>query len=138
MTRPIEEHEISALIDGQLAPQRAAEVRAAIRQDPVLGTEYERLQAADLRWASAARTADFKPRVSLDRPSPSPDRATAWLVAALGCTAVAARLLPKVLPVDLPVAVGIHTLALIAVLAAVAWLSRTTPNATDAEFACVP
>jgi anti-sigma factor RsiW len=138
MTRPIEEHEVSALIDGQLDRQRAAEVRAAIRQDPALGAEYERLQAADRRWASAARTADFLPRVSLDRPSPSPDRATAWLVAALGCTAVAARLLPKVLPVDLPVAVGIHTLALIAVLAAVAWLSRTTPNATDAEFACVP
>ena len=128
MTRPIEEHEISALIDGQLEPQRVAEVRSAIEQNAALRAEYERLLADDRTWTAAARTAQFIPAVHLGTVSPPSIGGRVWVAAVL-IMALGGRLLPKVLPMDLAAAMLVHGLLLVAIVTAVVWIGeRTTPQ----------
>lgn len=129
MTRPVEEFEVSALIDGELDPTRAAEVRRAIERDPGLHAQFLRFAAADRAWAGAARSAQFVPAVVRDAVSPWPSRARAWVVTALALVTVVGRMVPKVLPVDLVAAMLVHGLVLAAVIAVVVWISgRAVPQ----------
>lgn len=127
MTRPVEEFEISALIDGQLEAERAAQVRSAIQADPVLRAEYESLRAADQAWTMAARSARFRPLVAIYRPVPVP---TTW-VAAAAFVLAAARLLLKTLPLELSAGFAAHGLILAVVIGAVVWISGGTGPAFD-------
>ncbi|MBE3099940.1 MAG: hypothetical protein IMZ44_22710 [Planctomycetes bacterium] len=54
--------ELSALLDGELPPDRAAQVRAAIEADPALRADYERLSRLDAAWSAAASSAAFRPQ----------------------------------------------------------------------------
>jgi len=129
MTRPVEEFEVSALIDGELDPTRAAEVRMAIERDPALQAQFVRLTEADQVWAQAARSAQFLPGVAWDAVSPSPSLAHAWVLTALALGIVAARVVPKVLPLDLAAAILVHGLILAGVIAVVVWISgRAVPH----------
>lgn len=64
---PLDPAELSALLDGELTPERAAVVRQALANDPVLRQQYEALANRDTSWKQTAATAAFRPRVSLDR-----------------------------------------------------------------------
>ncbi len=91
---PIDPAELSALMDGELTPERAAEVRAAIAQDAGLKAEFDRLQGMDADWRAAASGAAFRPRVDLAA------GAAAWPAAlwVLGlCVLTALRFLPKLI-----------------------------------------
>ncbi len=62
--------ELSALLDGELPPERAAQVRAAIEADPGLRADYERLSRLDAAWSAAAASAAFRPQPrAIGRPS---------------------------------------------------------------------
>jgi anti-sigma factor RsiW len=61
----IDRSELSAYVDGELTPARAAEVDAAVREDPDLQKELEALQRAEDAWRAAAETAMFVPMVRL-------------------------------------------------------------------------
>ena len=63
MTR-VQPEELSALIDGELDPQRTLAVEAQIAADPALKREFEDLCALDGRWRDAARSSVFPVRVS--------------------------------------------------------------------------
>jgi anti-sigma factor RsiW len=65
MSRPIDPAELSALIDGELPPERAREVETLIAQNPALRAEYETLRALDARWRANASAALFEPMVRL-------------------------------------------------------------------------
>jgi len=123
MSRPVEEFEVSALIDGELDATRAAEVRAAIERDPVLHAQFAHLAEADRTWAGAARSAQFMPAVPWDELGPSPSRAHVWDVTALAFMLAAGWVLPKVVPVELATGMLIHALMLAAVIAVVVWTS---------------
>jgi hypothetical protein len=60
--RPVAPEELSGLIDGELPEQRAREVRQAITEDPLLGTQYEELARLDAELCAMAATAAFEPR----------------------------------------------------------------------------
>jgi anti-sigma factor RsiW len=62
---PIDPAELSALIDGELPPERAGEVRRALAADPELRAVYDRLVHLDGSWKAAAAGAAFPPRVAL-------------------------------------------------------------------------
>ena len=62
---PIDPAELSALLDGELSPTRADEVRAALERDPALKAEFERLRQFDDACQQAATAAAFEPRVTL-------------------------------------------------------------------------
>jgi len=107
--KPIENHELSGLIDGELSPERTAEVRAAIEADPKLCGEFERLAALHADWSAAAAGAAFQPRaVRLPRP---PMSLAAAVAAALAMLIV--RFLPKF--TSAAVGIGIELAALAAV-----------------------
>jgi len=106
--------EISGLLDGELSPERAAEVRAFIEADASARAEYQRLCRLHDVWSEAAASAAFQPRVRLNGAA-SPRVAVS---VALGLVVLlAARFLPKlVLPLG-----GIAVQGFV-LLAVVAWL----------------
>ncbi|MBI4581169.1 MAG: hypothetical protein HY718_15815 [Planctomycetes bacterium] len=116
---PVDPAELSALLDGELTPSRAAEVRAAVDADPALRAEFDQLQALDAACRSAAATATFPPQVAVPAAHPS------WSWTAIGVAAVLlliVRLAPKLL--DLAAAGVLLNAAALAV--AVVWLVRLT------------
>ena len=63
--RPIDPAEISALLDGELPPDRAQEVRLAISEDTSLRHAYQELAAMDADLKISAAQAMFHPQLVL-------------------------------------------------------------------------
>ncbi|MGO8749105.1 MAG: anti-sigma factor family protein [Thermoguttaceae bacterium] len=111
--KPVSPEEISALLDNELSPQRAAEVRRAIAEDGELRRVYEQLADLDGDLGSYAVACQFTPQVAL--PSrPKMLNISIWAVA-FGLLAV--RILARA--VSFGPGVGIELAALVFVLA---WL----------------
>jgi anti-sigma factor RsiW len=72
--------ELSAFLDGELDPDRAAQVAAMIEADDGVRAEYALLKRADAQWRSMARRAAFRPEVRWPRPAQA---FPAWAAAAL-------------------------------------------------------
>lgn len=121
MTKPVQAFELSAMIDGELDEARAVQLRDAIRQDPILRAEFERIEAAHHAWDAAAATACFHPAVHLPRLS-TPSTALMSIVALLSFLLAAARLISKLLPIELITAVAVHALMLAATLTMLIWI----------------
>jgi len=118
MNKPVEEFEISALIDGELDVARERAVRAAIERDPLLRSQFEALSAAHRMWTEAAASAQYAP--VLETTVVTPPR-PGWYTAAalLVCGLAAIRLLSKFLSVGLAGGFVIHGLMMVATVAAV-------------------
>ena len=87
--------ELSALLDGELDPQREREVRAQLATDPALSRELESLRRLDAQWATAGAAARFVPTVSL--PTNAVAREVRWPVAALLLILLPIRLVSKMI-----------------------------------------
>lgn len=108
---PIDSAEISALIDGELTPERAQEVRRAIASDPALGGLHAQLTAVDADLKMHAAAAVFHPRVSLPLQSGYLGH---YLL--LGATLLLIlRVVVKIAPVALAIGLQIPVLVLIIV-----------------------
>jgi anti-sigma factor RsiW len=68
---PLDPAELSALIDGELSPDRARVVEAMLARDPALKAEFDALRAQDAGWREAAGDATFVPAVRLPQPAPA-------------------------------------------------------------------
>jgi anti-sigma factor RsiW len=108
--KPVERAELSAYLDGELPPDRAAEVRRAIAEDDSLRAAYEQLAVLDHQWTTLAARAAFHPRVRWATRAAGPPLAAAWLALALLMVRIAAKLGPPL------VAGAIEVLALAAVI----------------------
>lgn len=97
--------ELSALLDGELTPERAAEVRQAIADDPALRREYEELTRLDDELQAHAREAVFQPRVEIPQRLRGPGPHVGWFVPPLIIMGLALRLLP--LPIETGVEVAV-------------------------------
>jgi anti-sigma factor RsiW len=123
----IDPAELSALLDGELSPQRAREVEAAIARDPELRAAFGRLRALDARWRSMASTAAFRPETDLARaalPAGSNVR-NLHALRILGPVSVLAlaallvlRILPKLMD-SMLMSTCLHAIALVVVLVCV-------------------
>lgn len=123
MSDPIKPEELSALLDGELSPQRQAEVRRALAADPALAAEYARLAELDRDWSAAARQARIAPPIAppilRDPHKPLP-----WpLVGGILLLLIAIRFTTKV-SIPFPWALAAHTAALAMLLAIVIRLAR--------------
>ena len=101
----IDPSELSALLDGELAPERAAEVRQAIADDPALRREYEGLARLDDGLRAHAREAVFQPRVEIPQRRRGLRPHVAWIAPLLVIMSLALRMLP--LPIETGVEVAV-------------------------------
>ncbi len=87
--------ELSALLDGELDPQRECEVRAQLATDAALSDELESLRRLDARWRTAGASARFAPATF----RPRNDLATEvrWVLASLVLILLPIRLISKML-----------------------------------------
>jgi anti-sigma factor RsiW len=103
MHEPISEFDVHAFIDGELSPQRAAEVEAAMERDPELAARIRGFQADKRALIAAWQPLGDAPvparLMSAARRRPSPF-ANKWVrrVALAGVTALAAGLLLTLVP----------------------------------------
>lgn len=83
--KPVEEAELSALLDGELDAVRARQIEARMAEDPALRRAFEALASADAAWRTAAGAAAFSPQVRLpDALQPARDARSdrsGWLTA---------------------------------------------------------
>jgi anti-sigma factor RsiW len=122
---PIDPAELSAFLDGELTPNRAEVVQAALARDPVLRQTYERLARFDVDWKARAATTMFQPRVRFNRASiASSYLATASVIIGLLLLRVALKALPPAY------ATGLASILLALV---VGWGLRRIMRATDAD-----
>ena len=105
----IDSAELSALLDGELDPERASMVCQAIASDPVLRAEFEMLKRLDLAVAEAASTAAFEAGVVIPEEIPQNHllRSIAAFVPAL-CALLVVYILPKLLDLALSTSIFLH------------------------------
>jgi anti-sigma factor RsiW len=117
--RQVQPEELSALIDGELDAQRAAEVERQIAADGEMQAEFETLRNLDVCWRSLARTEAFIPVVRLSKAHPQKGWTT---LVAVTVVAMIVRIAPRLIgPTTLSFA--FEALALFMVLACVARLA---------------
>ena len=104
MTR-VDPSELSALLDGELAPERAVEVCQAIAADPELRREYEELARLDGDLRAHAQEAVFQPRVEIPQRCRGLRPHVAWIAPLLVIMSLALRTLP--LPIETGVEVAV-------------------------------
>lgn len=110
---------LSALLDGALAPEEAARLRAAIAADPALRADHAALAHVDEALRTMADEMAFLPQA----PAPLSPVLSAGGVAVGLAGLLAVRLLPKLL--DLPLAgLAVQALAAGAILIAILTLTR--------------
>jgi anti-sigma factor RsiW len=123
MTKPLEPHELSGLLDGELDPNRAAEVRRAVDADTELRAEFDHLSTLDRAWSLAAARAAFRPKVILPTSRGTPTRQAVALALSLAVL-LAIRFLPKMMDFPLAFAVAAHAPVLAGLIAGLIWTNR--------------
>jgi anti-sigma factor RsiW len=119
--KPVDPAEVSALLDGELSPNRAKEVRCAIAEDSELRRVHEELSAIHRDLMTCAVAARFQPRISFVKSTSFP--AVGILI--LGLAMLILRLTVKLLP--LGVGVAFQATALVLVLL---WVFSCLPRLT--------
>lgn len=130
---PVQPEELSALLDGELDPARAAEVRTQIQMDPALRKEFESLSGNDVVWRAAADSVAFTPDVDLSLSAEahalSAGEGTRWL-AALAVTLGGLVVVRSVLKLTGSGAWGLAlpAVSLLVLIALVVWLARMSSH----------
>jgi len=127
----IDPAELSALLDGELDPERASMVRQAIASDPVLRAEFEMLKRLDRTVAEAAAAAAFAARVVIPEMVPQSHllRSVAAFVLAL-CALLVVYILPKLLYLALSTNVFLHIILFALIMA---WAFRLVMSTEEVE-----
>lgn len=100
--REVQEEELSALLDGELDPQRVNEVRTLIQSDPGLRMQLDALTKLDARLRRLGKQAAFSPDVSFSAEGVSETPAWQWLTGtAVVLLLITVRLLPKLVELSL-------------------------------------
>jgi anti-sigma factor RsiW len=117
---PVQPQELSAFIDGELNPQRAAEVEIQIAANRELRATFEALRDLDDRWRASARTVAFVPQIRLPASATWNSR---FMTVAVTIALVGIRVAVRMIDTTM-IAFAFQALVLAAVLARIAWLER--------------
>jgi anti-sigma factor RsiW len=107
--KPVDPAEVSALLDGELSPERAEQVRRAIAEDSELRCVFEELSAVHRDLITCAVAARFHPRISLAKSTSFPAVGVLGLTLAM----LTLRLMVKLLPLGIGVAFQATALVLV-------------------------
>ncbi len=122
--KPIVPAEISALLDGELPPDRAEEVRLAIDQDASLLRVYQELTTMDADLKASAACAMFQPQVIM----PAAEDGYGLRILFATIILVILRLAMKLSPPQLATMLSIALLAVV-----VGWLLRRLVQISEEE-----
>jgi anti-sigma factor RsiW len=125
--KPVSSEELSALLDGELSPERAHEVRAQLGTDMAMTTEFRMLTRLDNRWRDLASAAQFEPQVELPRRHLF-SHWSAVVAGALILTGI--RLAPKFLA-SAVTGLALNVIALVLLLGAVFWFVKRDASDLD-------
>lgn len=92
--KPVNPAEVSALLDGELSPERAEQVRRAIAENSELRCVFEELSAVHRDLITCSAAARFRPRISLASSMRFPAVSVFGLAAAMLVLRVTAKLVP--------------------------------------------
>ena len=135
MSNNISPEELSALLDGELLPKRASEVRQALAQDAALAAQYAQLEKLHQHCMSAAENARFE--IAIPLPAPVEPRCKLpTIVIAVVIPAIAIQHLAA-WPDSFALAVMIHAVVLLIVLMTIGQLARI-PDAAALSPGPVP
>ena len=126
--KPIEPEELSALLDGELPPDRADHVRRAMAEDPALRRLYDQLAALDAELKARASAMVFQPRLNLAEVLAEEGTPVLGRALLVGVSLVLLRLAVRLAPLADGAAVHAALLAL-----ALAWLLTRLVRATDED-----
>jgi len=131
--KPIQPEEISGLIDGELSAERAAEVRAAIEEQPELRSEFMRFQATGQDLTRFAGQAAFRLRAASQAQSSEAtiEHADWKLVAMAAGVMLVVRIVAKAAAPEIGIAFEVAALAAVAVGFS-AWLVRISDRGAAA------
>jgi anti-sigma factor RsiW len=121
---PVQPEELSALLDGELSAERAAEIERQMVSDPALRAEFELLSDLDAQWRTAARTAVFTPGLV----RPTPQRGTWMAAAGIVAGLVALRIVVRVIDVE-SLAYAMQAVVLAVLLAGLVRMVRADQSA---------
>src|SRR5262245_7220484 len=110
---PVLPEELSALLDGEIDPQREREIRAQREVDPDLRAQFDTLRLRDTQWRTAAAAAGFDP--SLRMPTARASMISGPAIVLLVTMMVLVRFVSKILNVEAMIW-SLNVGALIAVL----------------------
>ena len=126
--KPIDPAELSGLLDGELAPEREAEVRRALASDPKLAAEFERLRGFDSSARICAKTAEFAPGRAILRQEPTVLRYQDPVSRRFLALVVAGAVLLRVVPFAVDALTLVLVLNGIALAGVVAWVVAMVPG----------
>ena len=126
--KPIEPEELSALLDGELPPDRADHVRRAMAEDPALRRLCDQLAALDAGLKARASAMVFQPRLNLAEVLAEEGTPVLGRALLVGVSLVLLRLAVRLAPLAVGAAVHAALLAL-----ALAWLLTRLVRATDED-----
>ena len=107
--KPVDPAEISALLDGELSPERTEEVRRAIAEDSQLRCVFENLSVVHRDLTDSAVAARFQPRISLAKSARFPALGVLGFAVAM----LVLRLMAKLVPLGVGVVFQAAALALV-------------------------
>lgn len=128
--KPIASEELSAYLDGELAPQRMQQVERALASDTVLQQEFVTLDRLDASLRDVALKAQFVPAVNMPSGGVSPRRTLVGL-AAIVASLAAIRLIPKILALPVSDWLIVNAVVIALLLAATTWLIRREAQALE-------
>jgi anti-sigma factor RsiW len=132
--KKVQEEELSALIDGELSPRRAEEVRLMVQADPALRAQFAILEKFDAQLWRAGEDAAFSAEITFPA-EPLVARAfPMWLFGiGVALALVVIRLLPKLL--ELPaLGVSLQLVAGTAILFFITKMTRELATSGNAAF----
>jgi len=129
MTR-VQPEELSALLDGELNPQRTREIEMQIAADPEWRRELQLLRESDARWRAAAATAAFQPVVRLRDAS---DRFRRFVAATTLIVMLTAVRMAAKLTSSLVLSFGVQAVVLVVLLAAIIWFADASEREASAS-----
>ena len=106
--KSIDPAEISALLDGELSPERADQVRRAITEDDSLRRLYGQLVGLDADLKAYVAAAMFRPRLSVAQEPSVKGFRVLLMTLALLITRLAVKFLPTSFGVGLEIVVSCH------------------------------
>lgn len=132
--KQVQEEELSALIDGELSPERAEEVRVMLQTNPALREQFAVLGKFDAQLWRAGEDAAFSAEITFPAKPLVTGSVRMWpLGIGVALALVVIRLLPKL--IDLPtLGVSLQVAACAAILSIIIKMTRELAPSGNAAF----